>query len=131
MSYPLPDPCDTSPPVTRVPHGRPDGTRRSAGRESGACRLATAIAAAGAGLGVERIVGRQRSTARVALARQLAMYLAHVGLGLPQSGVAGAFGRDRSTVAHACRRIEDLRDDPAFDRQVAQMEASLRWAAEQ
>jgi len=130
MSRPLPDFRDLSPSPPGLPHRDQTVAGHGARRENGVCRLATAIAAAGAGLGVERIVGRQRSTARVALARQLAMYLAHVGLGLPQSGVAEAFGRDRSTVAHACRRIEDLRDDPAFDRQVAQMEASLRWAAE-
>ena len=128
MSHPLPDCRD---PLLPASGPAPAARRRSPGPESGACRLAAAIVAAGAGLGVERIVGRQRSTARVALARQLAMYLAHVGLGLPQSGVAEAFGRDRSTVAHACRRIEDLRDDPAFDRQVAQMEATLRWASGQ
>ncbi|MDI4665752.1 chromosomal replication initiator DnaA [Xanthobacter autotrophicus] len=94
------------------------------------CRLAAAIVAAHAGCGVEALVGLRRSTAPIATARQLAMYLAHVGLGLPQSEVAQAFGRDRSTVAYACRRIEDLRDDPAFDRHVARMEACLRWATE-
>ncbi|MDI4657592.1 helix-turn-helix domain-containing protein [Xanthobacter autotrophicus] len=94
------------------------------------CRLATAIVAAVAGLNVDALVDLRRSTAPVATARQIAMYLAHVGLGLPQAGVAQAFRRDRSTVAYACRRIEDLRDDPAFDRRVAQMEACLRWATE-
>lgn len=94
------------------------------------CRLAMAIVAAMAGLNVDALVDLRRSTAPVATARQTAMYLAHVGLGLPQADVAQAFGRDRSTVAYACRRIEDLRDDPAFDQRVAQMEACLRWATE-
>ncbi|MFG1381915.1 helix-turn-helix domain-containing protein [Xanthobacter versatilis] len=94
------------------------------------CRLATAIVAAMAGLNVDALVDLRRSTAPVATARQIAMYLAHVGLGLSQAGVAQAFRRDRSTVAYACRRIEDLRDDPAFDHRVAQMEACLRWATE-
>lgn len=97
---------------------------------SAPCRLATAIVAAMAGLNVDALVDLNRSTAPVATARQIAMYLAHVGLGLPQAGVALAFRRDRSTVAYACRRIEDLRDDPAFDHRVAQMEACLRWATE-
>lgn len=96
----------------------------------GPCRLAMALVAAAEELEVGVLAGRQRSTAPVATARQLAMYIAHVGLGLPQAGVAQAFRRDRSTVAHACRRIEDLRDDPAFDHRVARLEASLRWAAE-
>ena len=31
------------------------------------------------------------------------------------SRVAFAFERDRSTVAHACHRIEEMRDDASFD----------------
>lgn len=94
------------------------------------CHLAVAVAAADAGMTVEALLSHSRSTAPVALARQLAMYLAHVGLGLPQAAVAAAFGRDRSTVAHACRRIEELRDAAAFDQKVGRLEACLRWAAE-
>ena len=126
------------PPVEpRVASALPPAHTPVAGSDAGSdaaipdpCRLATAIVAAMAGLSVNVLVGRHRSTAPVATARQIAMYLAHVGLGLPQAGVAQAFLRDRSTVAYACRRIEDLRDDPAFDRRVAQMEDCLRWATE-
>ncbi|MEP9354360.1 helix-turn-helix domain-containing protein [Xanthobacter sp. KR7-65] len=88
-----------------------------------------AIAAADCRASVDALLSRNRCTAPVAHARQLAMYLAHVGLGLSQSEVAQAFGRDRSTVAYACRRIEDLRDDAEFDCEVSRMEAWLRWAA--
>ena len=49
------------------------------------------------------------------LARQVAMYLVHVELGVTQTRIAAAFGRDRSTVGHACLAIEQRRDDPAFD----------------
>lgn len=94
------------------------------------CQLAVAVAAADAGVPVEALLSRSRSTAPVALARQLAMYLAHVGLGLPQAAVAAAFRRDRSTVAHACRRIEELRDAATFDHKVSRLESCLRWAAE-
>jgi hypothetical protein len=44
------------------------------------------------------------------------MYLVHVTGGLSLSEVARLFDRDRTTVAHACARIEDRRDDAAFDR---------------
>jgi hypothetical protein len=57
-----------------------------------------------------------RGRARVALARQVAMYLAHVCCGLSFTDVGLLFGRDRTTVAHACGVIEDRRDDPTFDR---------------
>lgn len=57
-----------------------------------------------------------RGIARVALARQVAMYLAHVGCGLSMRAAGALFGRDRTTVAHACLIVEDRRDDPMFDR---------------
>lgn len=57
-----------------------------------------------------------RGQARVALARQVAMYLAHVACGLSFTDVGHLFRRDRTTVAHACGVIEDRRDDPTFDR---------------
>jgi hypothetical protein len=43
------------------------------------------------------------------------MYLAHVAFGLSYSEVGRAFGRDRTTAAHACRLIEDRRDEPPVD----------------
>lgn len=56
-----------------------------------------------------------RGVARAAHARQVAMYLAHVTCNLSLTDVGRMFGRDRTTVAHACARIEDERDDPVFD----------------
>ena len=53
------------------------------------------------------------------------MYLAHVGFGMSLARVASAFGRDRSTVAHACRQVEDKRDDPAFDAWMETLEQGL------
>lgn len=54
--------------------------------------------------------------APVSLARQMAMYLAHVAFRLSFTQVGQLFGRDRTTVAHACGVIEDLRDDQIIDR---------------
>ncbi len=67
-----------------------------------------------------------RGPARVAFARQVAMYLAHVGCELSLTAVGRMFERDRSTVAHACRRIEDKREQPQFNRAVGMMERSVR-----
>lgn len=67
-----------------------------------------------------------RGRAHVALARQVAMYLAHVGCELSLTAVGRLFGRDRSTVAHACRRIENAREGPQFDRALAVLECSVR-----
>ena len=61
------------------------------------------------------LTASSRGESRVAFARQCAMYLAHVTFGLSYSGIGDAFGRDRTTAAHACRIVEDRRDDPAID----------------
>ncbi len=63
--------------------------------------------------------------ADAALARQVAIYVAHVGLAETLTAAGRRFGRDRSTAAHACRRVEDRRDDPRFDGLVAGIEATI------
>ncbi len=63
-----------------------------------------------------------RGKAPVALARQVAMYVAHVTCGLSLTEVGLIFARDRTTVAHACAVVEDKRDDPVFDRALELME---------
>ena len=47
--------------------------------------------------------------------RQIAMYLSHVVLSVPYQTIAVAFGRDRTTVMHACSVVEDRRDDAGYD----------------
>lgn len=59
------------------------------------------------------------ATARV---RQIAMYVAHVVLGLSMNDVGRGFGRDRTTVLYACHLIEDMREDEDFNRVVATIE---------
>lgn len=71
-----------------------------------------------------------RGRARVALARQVAMYLAHVGCGLSLTETGRLFDRDRTTVAHACGVIEDRRDDPLFDRVLDLLEWAVPMIAE-
>jgi hypothetical protein len=67
-----------------------------------------------------RKVGRAANS--ISRVRQVAMYVAHVGLGLSMSDVGRGFARDRTTVAYSCQTIEDLRDDPEFDRIVSMFE---------
>ena len=67
-----------------------------------------------------------RGRARIALARQVAMYLGHVACGLSLTAVGRVFDRDRSTVAHACKRIEDRREEHDFDAAIQMMESSVR-----
>ncbi|PLX39041.1 MAG: hypothetical protein C0606_00395 [Hyphomicrobiales bacterium] len=74
---------------------------------------------------VAELQGPTRGRAAVAFARQVAMYTAHVALGLSLTDVGRQFGRDRTTAAHACRIIEDCRDDPRVDRALSAIETSL------
>ena len=67
-----------------------------------------------------------RGRPRVAFARQVAMYLAHVAWGLTLTQVGHVFSRDRTTVAHACGLVEDSRDDPVLDRSLELLEGVLR-----
>jgi len=66
-----------------------------------------------------------RGPRKVAFARQLAMYLTHVGFGLNLTEVGTCFERDRTTVRHACALVEDRRDQPSFDFAVSALETGL------
>lgn len=66
-----------------------------------------------------------RGRAKVARARQVAMYLAHVACGMSLTEVGRTFARDRTTVSHACGVIEDGRDDPTFDRVLELLENAV------
>lgn len=69
-----------------------------------------------------------RTSLGVARVRQIAMYTAHVVLSLSMSEVGRGFGRDRTTVLHACHLVEDMRDDEEFDAVVSQTERVVRAA---
>ena len=72
------------------------------------------------------ILHPSRCQAGVAEARQLAMYLMHVVLQRSFSDIGMFFGRDRTTVGHACACMEDRRDDPAFEREVRRLEKQIK-----
>jgi chromosomal replication initiation ATPase DnaA len=88
-------------------------------------RLSAAAAAAALQVDPTFLDAPTRQRAPIARARQLAVYLHHVAMGASLSDCARQFGRDRATVRHACARIEDRRDDPAFDAAAARLAAAL------
>ena len=63
-----------------------------------------------------------RCRREVARVRQIGMYGAHTAFGLAMREVAAGFGRDRTTVMHACHLVEDMRDDTEFDAIVSTFE---------
>lgn len=94
-------------------------------RAADCARLAEAAAANAYNVSLEEMRARTRRKARVALARQTAMYLSHVALGVSLTRTGAYFGRDRTTASHACRVIEEKRDDPDFDLRLSRLEESL------
>ena len=67
--------------------------------------------------------GRQRT---VLMARQVAMYLAREAAKLSLPAVGAAFGRDHTTVMHACRKIAAaIADDAKLKRTVRELKAEL------
>ena len=74
------------------------------------------------------IVAVKRHSHAAVRARQIAIYLTHVSFHWPLARVAFAFGRDRTTCGYACHKVEDLREDIAFDAHLAALEGCLRQA---
>lgn len=98
---------------------------KAALRATAGARLAEAAVAAAAGVPLNRLRGARRGRSSVARARQTAMYLAHVAFGMNLTRVGVCFGRDRTTVRHACALIEDRRDDPRLECGLTALEAGL------
>ena len=104
----------------------PTTSRKTAQRLCDLIAIATAAAFA---VPVGELIAATRRSPTIAFARQSAMYLAHVTFGLSYSEVGRAFGRDRTTTAHACQLIEERRDDPAVEAILGSLEnacAALR-----
>ena len=103
----------------------PSGQARSAASPPGGRKTCRRVAACVMrDFGVDRgcLMAPSRGSPRVSLARQVAMYLCHVAFAMNFEAIGRAFGRDRTTVAHACKVIEDRRDDIWFDCRMAALE---------
>lgn len=66
-----------------------------------------------------------RGKADICLARQMAMYLMHTVFSCSYHHVSAFFKRDRTTISHACKLVEDLRDNEEFDKRLEAMENLL------
>ena len=104
---------------------RPIGPRRPEAESEPVGQALGAIVAAAFGLGVDEVRSDGRGSADVSFARQVAMYLAHTRLGLPFATTGRLFDRDRTTARHACRQVEDRREDPRVDHLLDCLERAL------
>ena len=88
-------------------------------------RLVCLLVSRFCGVPLASLMSPSRGKADICLARQTAMYLMHTVLSRSYHDVAAHFSRDRTTVAHACRLVEDMRDDPGFEERISELEACL------
>lgn len=73
----------------------------------------------------ERLLKYDRGNAKATRARQIAIYLMHTGLSFSLSKISRIYNKDRTTIGYACRLIEDLRDNPAFDDRILELENTI------
>jgi len=91
-------------------------------------RLVTAAVALEFGVPDIEVYSQTKGSSRSSFARQIAMYLTHIVYEINLSRVARTFNRDRSTASHACRVIEESRDDELIDEKLNSLEAFLQRA---
>lgn len=118
-------------PAVEPSRGRSRGRRRYsvtrlAMRRALSERLSESCAAAWQAVPPRMLRQATRCTARVASARQAAIYFAHIVFAANLTRAGGIFGRDRTTARHACFRMEDWRDDARIDRAFDALEPALR-----
>lgn len=109
----------------RPPKPRPARTESIVSRAMGE-RLSAASAAAWYGVPGHRLKDETRGQARIAHARQTAIYFAHVVFQASLTRAGGIFGRDRTTARHACNCVEDRRDDRRFDAACGALEPAMQ-----
>ncbi len=93
--------------------------------QAGGLTIAISLAASTFGIGPQDVLSPRRGPNAASHGRHLAIYLAHVVLGLNFSALASIFARDRASIRHAVARIEDRRDDPGFDLWISALETCI------
>ncbi|MFZ5733526.1 MAG: helix-turn-helix domain-containing protein [Pseudomonadota bacterium] len=114
------------PPSIRPPAREPDRRPRAAVSAHAICDRVAIVVAQDFAVDRASLFARTRSSPRDALARQTAMYLVHTVFAMSLGQVGRIYGRDRTTVAHACRRIEDARESQGFDERLRRLELRCR-----
>jgi chromosomal replication initiation ATPase DnaA len=108
-------------PPTQVSVSSPRSAAPFPDPEAIRCRVAACVIA-DFGISADELAFGSRGSPRASLARQVAMYLCHVDFALSFEGIGRLFHRDRTTVAYACRVIEERREDVWFDSRIATLE---------
>lgn len=119
------DERDDDPPSCKL---RPQARHLADERILASCECVIDLAAAFFNVSGKDLRRPGRCADNISRVRQIAMYVAHVELGFSMAEVGKGFGRDRTTVVHACHTIEDMRDDEEADAIVVRMERVVALA---
>jgi chromosomal replication initiation ATPase DnaA len=108
-----------------------DGTRKgllsiSAPNEKLLATFVNQMVASAFELPAERLLRYDRGNARATRARQISIYLMHTALSFSLASISRIYNKDRTTIGYACRVIEDLRDTPAFDDKISELEETVK-----
>ena len=93
-----------------------------------AARFVNQMIAAAYEISGERLLIRDRGVVKVNRPRQISMYLMNTVLSFKFTEIAEFYDKDRTTVSHACGVIEELRDNPRFDRRMCEFENTINSA---
>lgn len=93
-----------------------------------AARFVNQMIAAAYEISGERLLRRDRGVIKVNRPRQISMYLMNTALSLKFTEIAEFYDKDRTTVSHACRVIEEMRDNVEFDMRILEFENTINTA---
>jgi chromosomal replication initiation ATPase DnaA len=74
----------------------------------------------------EFLLAANRGSKYLSDARHITNYLAHIVYGMNYTDIGKLAARDRTSIAHGCNRVEDLRDMPQHDRALHFAEFALQ-----
>lgn len=66
-----------------------------------------------------------RGREKISQCRQCSEYLCHIGFGMTFTKIGTLFKRDRTSVTHACRKVEEMRDCSDKDLALEILEAAI------
>lgn len=89
-------------------------------------RFINQMVASAFGFSPDRLLKGDRGNAKVTRARHISIYLMHTCLSFSLTEIGKIYSKDRTTIGHACRVIEDLRDEPAFDDRILELEQTIQ-----
>ncbi len=105
--------------------GEIDVKNKASEKETALAHLVCAVVSIEFGVQNSKIITLKKGSAHHCFARQVAMYLMNVVFQIRIASIARAFGRDPSTVSHACHTIEEARDDMVLDTKLTVLEDFL------